>query len=296
MTDDGERAGGGAGSTGTGAGSGPPSGSGEPVPSDSLKTFGAFVQGLREHAGLTREAFAKLVRFSKHTVESVELGRRMPDEEFVERAEAALGNTGALRRAYEHLTRQPGLAAWFREWARLERLAVGLDTYECRLVPGLLQSEAYARVAFGNALPPLTDGELEAKVAARMERQRLLRDRPHSSYSFVVEEHAFRRGLGGPQVARELLDRVLAAIEQRNVVLQIMPLESPEHSGLAGPLRLLELPDGRRHAYSEGQLNGRLISTPKEVALLYRVYATLRSQALTPAKSQVLLERIRGAI
>ncbi|MEU9198056.1 helix-turn-helix domain-containing protein [Streptomyces hundungensis] len=285
MTESWERGGGGSGGC-----------AGEPVSSDSLKTFGAFVQGLREHAGLTREEFATLVRFSKHTVESIELGRRMPDEEFVERAEAALGNTGALRRAFGHLTRQPGLAAWFRQWARLERLAVGLDTYECRLVPGLLQSEAYARAAFSNALPPLSDGELEAKVIARMERQRLLRDRPHTLYSFVVEEHVFRRGLGGPQVARELLDRVLAVAEQRNVVLQIMPLEAMEHSGLAGPLRLLELSDGRRHAYSEGQLNGRLISTPKEVALLYRVYATLRSQALTPAKSQVLLERIRGAI
>ena len=114
MTDDGERAGGGAGSTGAGAGSGAPtgSGSGEPVPSDSLKTFGAFVQGLREHAGLTRGAFAELVRFSKHTVESVELGRRMPDEEFVERAEGALGNTGALRRAYR--ASDPAAGTWRR--------------------------------------------------------------------------------------------------------------------------------------------------------------------------------------
>lgn len=298
MTDDGERAGGGAGSTGAGAGSGAPtgSGSGEPVPSDSLKTFGAFVQGLREHAGLTREAFAKLVRFSKHTVESVELGRRMPDEEFVERAEGALGNTGALRRAYEHVTRQPGLAAWFREWARLERLAVGLDTYECRLVPGLLQSEAYARVAFGNALPPLTDGELEAKVAARVQRQVLLRDRPHTSYHFIVEEHVFRRGLGGPEVTRGLLSHVLALTEPRNVVFQIMPLETLGHACLGGAVQLVELPDGRRRAYSEGQKTGRLISDGKEVALLYRVYATLRSQALNPADSRSLLERIRGAI
>uniref|UniRef100_A0AAU2V893 Scr1 family TA system antitoxin-like transcriptional regulator n=1 Tax=Streptomyces sp. NBC_00003 TaxID=2903608 RepID=A0AAU2V893_9ACTN len=271
-------------------------GAGEPVSSDSLKTFGAFVQGLREHAGLTREDLASLVRFSKHTVESIELGRRMPDRDFVDRAEAPLGGTGALKKAYRHLTRHPGLAAWFRQWARYERLADSLDTYECRLVPGLLQSEAYARVTFGSALPPLTDEELEAKVVARMERQRLLRDRPHVSYSFVVEEHVFRRGIGGPEVTRDLLDHVLAVTEPRNVVLQIMPLESTEHAGLAGPLRLLELPDGRRHAYSEGQLNGRLISDPNEVALLYRLYATLRSQALTPAKSRGLLERIRGAL
>ncbi|PZG84048.1 transcriptional regulator, partial [Streptomyces sp. NTH33] len=77
----------------------------EPGPSDSLRTFGAVVQALREHAGLSRAELGELVRFSKHTVESVELGRRMPDESFVERAEEALGNTGALRRSACFLTR-----------------------------------------------------------------------------------------------------------------------------------------------------------------------------------------------
>lgn len=66
----------------------------EPESSDSLRTFGAVVQALREHAGLSRGDFAPLVGYSKHTVASIELGRRMPDDDFVERAEAALGNTG----------------------------------------------------------------------------------------------------------------------------------------------------------------------------------------------------------
>jgi ribosome-binding protein aMBF1 (putative translation factor) len=64
---------------------------GEPESSDSLRTFGAVVQALREHAGLSREEFGERVRFSKHTVASVELGRRMPDPTFVERAEEVLG-------------------------------------------------------------------------------------------------------------------------------------------------------------------------------------------------------------
>lgn len=86
----------------------------EPDPSDSLRTFGAVVQALREHAGLSRTEFGTLIRFSKHTVESVELGRRMPDEVFVEQGEVATGNTGALRKAAQHLSRgEPGLAAWW---------------------------------------------------------------------------------------------------------------------------------------------------------------------------------------
>src|SRR3990170_882883 len=95
-------------------------GGGEPEASDSLRTFGAVVQALREHAGLSREEFGERVGLSKHTVASVELGPRMPDPTFAERSEGVLGNTGAVRNPARHLARQPGLAAWFRRWAQLE--------------------------------------------------------------------------------------------------------------------------------------------------------------------------------
>lgn len=271
-------------------------GAGEPVSSDSLKTFGAFVQGLREHAGLTREELASLVRFSKHTVESIELGRRMPDRDFVDRAEPALGGTGALKKAYRHLTRHPGLAAWFQEWARRERTAVSLCTYECRMVPGLLQSEAYARTLFENEVPALSEAQVEGQLVARMERQRLLTERPNVPFSFIVAEVVFRQRIGGLEVTRGMLDHVLAITAARNVTLQIMPTDAESHSCLAGPLALLEGPDGKRYAYSEGQRNGRLISALKEVVPLQQAYDTLRSQALNPVESRALLERIRGAL
>lgn len=267
----------------------------EPHPSDSLRTFGAVVQALREHAGLSRADLGARVQYSKHTVESVELGRRMPDEAFVERAEEALGNTGALRKAARHLTRgEVGLAAWFRRWARLEREAVSLCTYECRLVPGLLQSEGYARALFENRIPLLTDEQLEAQVEARMERQRMLRERPTVPFHFIVEEAVLRRRLGGAEVRREQLDSVLEHTSPRNVTLQVMPLEAEYHSCMDGPLRLLETPEGRRLAYSEGQESGRLIGDAKEVRVLQQRYDTLRSQALHPKDSRALLERLRG--
>ncbi|MFE9169004.1 Scr1 family TA system antitoxin-like transcriptional regulator [Streptomyces kebangsaanensis] len=269
----------------------------EPGPSDSLRTFGAVVQALREHAGLSRVEFGELVRFSKHTVESVELGRRMPDESFVERAEGALGNTGALRKSACFLTRgEAGLAAWFRQWARLERVAVSLCTYECRLIPGLLQSEGYARAAFETRIPPLSDEQMEAQVTARMERQSLIRERPNTSFSFVVEEYIVQRPLGGSQVLRDQLDHMLDFARLRNVSVQIMPTRTVSHAGLDGPLALLETPEGKCLAYSEGQESGRLITDPKQAAVLHRRYATLRAQALTPHDSVGLLERIRGEL
>ncbi|WP_324786983.1 helix-turn-helix transcriptional regulator [Streptomyces sp. H51] len=269
----------------------------EPHPSDSLRTFGAVVQALREHAGLSRAELAALVQYSKHTVASVELGRRMPDQAFIERAEEALGNTGALRKAARHLTRgEAGLAAWFRRWARLEREAVSLCTYECRLLPGLLQSEAYARAVFDNSVPLLTDEQTEAQLAARMGRQAMLRERPTVPFGFIVEESVFRRGLGGPQVQASMLDHVLELTAPRNVTLQVVPLELEFHGCLDGPVRILETQEGRRLGYSEGQQNGRLISDPKEMSLLCRRYDTLRSQALNPRESRDLLERLRGEL
>ncbi|WP_405683136.1 Scr1 family TA system antitoxin-like transcriptional regulator [Streptomyces sp. NBC_00057] len=269
----------------------------EPDPSDSLRTFGAVVQALRVHAGLSRSDFGEQVRFSKHTVESVELGRRMPDDVFVERAEQALGNTGALRKASTHLTRgEPGLAAWFRRWARLEKVAVSLCTYECRLVPGLLQSEGYARAVFDNSIPLLTDEQLEAQVASRLERQEMLRGRPSVPFSFIVEESVFRRRLGGSAVTRGLFDHVLEHTTPRNVTLQVVPMDAEFHACLDGPVQLLETPERRRLGYSEGQQNGRLITDPKEVSLLHQRYDTMRSQALNPKDSRDLLERLRGAL
>ncbi|GAA0912182.1 helix-turn-helix transcriptional regulator [Streptomyces thermoalcalitolerans] len=267
---------------------------GEPGYSDSLRTFGAVVQALREHAGLTRAELGELVRFSPHTVASVELGRRMPDAAFVERAEQALGNTGALRKAAEHLTRQPGLAAWFRQWARLETTAINLCTYECRVVPGLLQTEAYARTLFVNQLPPLSDEQIEAQWAARAKRQKLLWERPNTTFGFILEEHLFLRRTGGVDVTQELIDHVLELAELRNVEVQVMPQVQENHAGLDGPMQLLETPENRWFAYNEGQRGGLFVSNAKEVSVLQMRYARMRSQALTLEDSVSLLRRLRG--
>ncbi|MET9120742.1 MULTISPECIES: helix-turn-helix transcriptional regulator [unclassified Streptomyces] len=267
---------------------------GEPESSDSLRTFGAVVQALREHAGLSREEFGERVRFSRHTVASVELGRRMPDPTFVERAEDALGNTGALRKAAGHLARQPGLAAWFRQWARLEATAITLYTYECRLVPGLLQTEAYARTLFTNQLPPLDDAQIEAQWVARAERQRLLHERPNTAFGFILEEGMLLRRTGGTEITRGLVDHVLEIAALRNVEIQVMPQVRETHAGLDGPMQLLETPDNRWFAYCEGQESGQLIADPKVVSMLQMRYARMRSQALTLEDSLSRLQRMRG--
>lgn len=269
-------------------------GGGESESSDSMRTFGAVLQALREHSGLSREEFGDLVGFSKHTVASVELGRRMPDLVLVERGEEATGNTGALRKSFPKLARQPGLAAWFRQWAGLETTAITLYTYECRLIPGLLQTEAYARQLFVDELPPLDDEQIEAQWTARAERQRLLRERPNTAYSFIIEEHLLLRRTGGTETTRALIDHLLEVSELRNVEIQVMPLVCESHAGLHGPMQLLETPQNRWFAYTEAPESGQLISDPKVISVLQSRYARMRSQALTIRDSASLLRRMRG--
>ncbi|MFH9422863.1 Scr1 family TA system antitoxin-like transcriptional regulator [Streptomyces sp. NPDC017529] len=271
-------------------------GSNEPECTDSLKSFGAVAKVFRERAGLTQEELSPLVRFSPQTVASIEQGRRLPPPEFVERAEGVLDAFGVLRAAAKHLARRPGLAAWFRQWAALEERAINLYTYECRMVPGLLQTEAYARSLFHSLVPPLADEQVEIQLKARLERQRLLRERPNTTFSFILEESLFLRRTGGADVTRELIGHVLECATLRNLEIQVMPLVQEDHAGLGGPMQLLETPDNQWFGYSEGQRTGHLISDTKEVSVLQRRYARMRSQALTLEKSVSLLERIRGAL
>lgn len=224
----------------------------------------------------------------------MELGRRLADVDFVEAAEAVLGNTGALRKAAECLERQPGLASWFRRWAGLEKTAITLYTYECRMIPGLLQTEAYLRALSADQLPPLDDEQIEELWAARADRQRLLHERPNTAFSFILEEHLFLRRTGGAEVTLGVIDHLLDISKLRNVEIQIMPTIQESHAGLAGPLQLLETPKNKWFGYAEGQESGQLISDPKVVSVLQARYARMRSQALTLGDSVSLLQRMRG--
>lgn len=267
----------------------------EPEPSDSLKAFGEVVKVLRKRAGLTQEEFAPLVQYSVTMVASIEQGRRFPPPAFVERSEVALDGMGVVRAAAKHLSRRRGLASWFRQWAQLEQDAITLQTYECRLIPGLLQTEAYARALFAEQLPPLGDEQIETQLAARLERQELLRQRPNTAYSFILEEHLLLRRTGGVDVTVGMVEHLLELVSLRNIEIQIMPVMREHHAGLGGPMRLLETPENRWFGYCEGQESGQFISESKVVSMLQMRYARMRSQALSLKDSVSLLRRMRGA-
>ncbi|WP_343307004.1 helix-turn-helix transcriptional regulator [Streptomyces sp. SID5770] len=267
----------------------------EPEATDSLKAFGEVVKAFRKRARLTQETFAPRVGYSVPTVASIEQGRRFPSDDFVEQAEVVLDAFGVIQATAKHLTRKPGLAKWFRQWAKLELKAATLYTYENRLVPGLLQTPTYAKTLFEKQIPALGDDEIESKLVARVERMKLLTDRPHTIYSFIVEEHVLRRQTGGSEVMREQIEHILDICARRNIDFQIMPQSRGHHSGLDGPLQLLETPENKWYAYCEGQENGFLMSDAKVVSILQKRYARMRAQALSAEDSVSLLQEMRGA-
>ncbi|MFJ8017882.1 Scr1 family TA system antitoxin-like transcriptional regulator [Streptomyces sp. NPDC096339] len=272
------------------------SGDGEVEPDDDLRNFGETIKAFRKRAGLTQEQLHPLVGYSVQYVASVEQGRRQPSRRFVEKAEEVLDAFGVIRIAAKRLTRQRGLAKWFRRWADLEETALALNTYECRSIPGLLQTEAYARALIGDVLPPPTPEEVEARIVARLARQKLLSRTPYTVFSFIIDEAVILRQTGGPEVTRQLIDHLLDCARLPNLDLQIMPLISPEHAGLGGSFQLLETEDHEWMGYSEGQQSGRVLSDPKDLSLLHQRYAKLRIQALNPADSAGLLKRMRGSL
>ncbi|QTA35500.1 DNA-binding protein [Streptomyces sp. CA-256286] len=174
-------------------------------------------------------------------------------------------------------------------------MALSLYTYECRLIPGLLQTSAYARTLFTDRLPPLGDEQIEARLAARLERQELLRNRPNTAFTFILEEHLFLRQLGGEEVTRELIDHILDLSELRNVDVQIMPLVRHHHAAIDGPMQLLETQEHQWFGYLEGQMYGQFISDPKVVSMIQMRCASMRSQALSLDESKSLMRRMRGA-
>lgn len=270
--------------------------SNEPETSEALTTFGVVLKALRERAGLTQEEFATRVQYSAHYIASIEQGRRFPPQDLVDRGEEVLASGGVLKAVASHVTRRVGLAAWFREWATIELDAISLYAYECRVLPGLLQPEAYIRAIIEGSSQPPTEEQIEHRVKARLERQRLLHERPSTTFSFVFEQSLLERSTGGREVTRIVIEHLLAVGRQRNVEIQVMPTEQPTHAGMNGPMYLAETSDHRWIGYTEGLGYSTLISNPKSVSAMMQAYGKLRSQALGSAATLSLLENMLGKL
>ncbi|MFI9213111.1 helix-turn-helix domain-containing protein [Streptomyces sp. NPDC053253] len=258
----------------------------------AAKAFGALLRFYRERAGISQEELGRKTGYSKSQVAMIERGLRQARGNFVKIADELLGAQGALLTVAGQVTAS-GIAAWFEDYLEEEIKAAGIHKYENHLIPGLLQTEEYARAVFVSERPALDDDEIEAGVTARIKRQRVFLRKPAPLITFVLEVAALTRPLGGRDVLRRNLQHVIEVGMLPHVEIQVMPGNRRIHAGLNGPFTLLETEKRQGQlVYVEGQGGRYFLSEQPDVGDVFARYSTLRAQALTPEESASLIEEV----
>ncbi|MDQ0990278.1 helix-turn-helix transcriptional regulator [Streptomyces sp. V3I7] len=278
----------------------------------SAPTVGQVVLGrrlldLRERAGLKREEAARVLHVAPATIrrmETAEVSLKIPyvqlllkaygvrddeTDDFVRLAEEA-NKPGWWQRFHAIL---PG---WFSMHVSLEGAAALIRSYEPHFVPGLLQTEDYARgVLRSGAIGQTRPDDIERHVALRMQRQGLLTRSDAPRFWAVMDETALRRPVGPPEVMRGQIDKLLDVERLPNVTLQITPFASGPHPGTYGPFVLFrfavpELPD---MVYSEYLTGAVYLDTPAEVASYLEVMDRMAAQAAAAHRTKEILLDLR---
>ncbi|MEV0427628.1 helix-turn-helix transcriptional regulator [Micromonospora sp. NPDC050495] len=249
------------------------------------------LKAARAGAEVSQEGLAGLIKWSPSTVAAIETGRRRPTLEFAVAADQALGTGGLLTQLLQAADQERG-PSWFVPWRGYEQQAVRLRAFETCLVPGLLQTEEYARavISTGGLHPSAVVDEL---VALRMERQLLLhRDNPPHCV-FLLDETAVRRPVGGPAVLDRQLARLLELAELPAVRVHIVPLAAGEHAGLGGGFVLAELPDSERVLYLENAARGHVVDDPETIGVIERKWDSLLGEALSAGATLDLIRKLK---
>ncbi|GHI97793.1 MULTISPECIES: DUF5753 domain-containing protein [Streptomyces] len=235
------------------------SSTGTSAPTVLRMILGKRLQDMRQAADASLADAAKALRVTPLTIRRLEKAEvalkplyvekllqtygagQQETDEFVSLAEQA--NKPGWWHAYRDV-----LPSWFTAYVSLETGASTLRTYEPHYVTGLLQTPAYARGVLSGGFPNGTDDELERRVHLRLRRQGLL-DRENAPTLWVVmEEAVLHRVVGGPDVMREQIDRLLEVSELDHVSIDILPFEVGAHVGACAPFTYFrfeepELPD-----------------------------------------------------
>ncbi|MCO1597371.1 DUF5753 domain-containing protein [Micromonospora sp. RHAY321] len=177
--------------------------------------------------------------------------------------------------------------AWFRPWTDIEREAVALRWYESAVLPGLLQTEAYARAVLSSG--HWAGDDIQGHVETRLRRQAAVFNRPRPPLTvFVIDEAALRRGQ--PHIMIEQIDHLIALAERPAIMVHVVPLTAGFHPGQAGPFVIASTPAGDDVGYLDDQASGRISN---DVAPLWAVWDTVRSVAL-PRDLTIDLMRARA--
>lgn len=190
------------------------------------------------------------------------------------------------------------LPAVYSDYIGFEDDARSIWSYQSLFVPGLLQTEAYARAQLQGTLPDASEDEIETRVTARMERQAVLtKDRAPKLWA-IMDEAALRRMVGGSDVMKNQIDRLLTARTQPNVTIQVVPFSAGSHPGMDGPFVLLNFPNDidQDIVYLESAVGGLFLEEEVEVRRYTLMFDHLRAAASDLNATATLLKAIRTEI
>jgi hypothetical protein len=267
---------------------------------------GAQLRRLRTDSGISREQAGAAIRASEWKIHRLENGQvGFKDRDVVDLLRLyGVDDPGEVA-SFLVLAREanaPGwwhhfgdlLPPWFRAYVDLEAAAALIRTYEGQFVPGLLQTEDYLRAVVGGAQLNESPEEAERRVALRLGRQTMLEQPGAPRLWAVVDEAALRRPVGGREVMRAQLERLVEATELPNVTLQVLPLEAGAHPAMVGAFSVLrfvgqELPDV---VYLEHLTNAAYLDKRDEVEKYLDVMETICVSSEPPAKTAAFLDKL----
>jgi len=251
--------------------------------------FGTRLRRLRIRAGLTQAELGKGVHVVGARIAQVERATgHKPTAALTRLLDELLDADELLTELWPHVRRE-SFPDWSRRFMEMSEQATSINQYAAHVVPGLLQTAAYARTLLQVGRTLQTTQQLEERLSARMSRHTLL-DGPDGLELWVVlDESVLRRSIGGADAMRAQLARLLEPVEGQRVTVQVLPFSSGAHAMLGGSLSLLTLPGGEDVAYTEGAESGQLVEEPEDVKSYAVTYDRLRALAFPPGLSAELI-------
>ncbi|HUN37373.1 MAG TPA: helix-turn-helix transcriptional regulator [Trebonia sp.] len=256
-----------------------------------ISAFAAELRAQRAAREWTQVELGRRIGYSGSFISDVERGDRAPGEDFAQRCDVAFGLPGTFARLHEDLRRN-AYPPFFAPVLPYEREADKISGW-CFAVPGLLQTERYARSVIRAGRPRDDEESVQRTIEARMERQQVLAKPKPPMLWCVVPEGALRHVVGDRDIMGEQVDKLIKAAEAPGIVIQALPYTANDHPGIEGPFWIFEHPGGTAVGYSECYGGGRLIERQDEVGDLTVVMGMLRAAALAPRESLDLMRAIR---
>jgi transcriptional regulator with XRE-family HTH domain len=262
-------------------------------PANGLEAVALELRAQREAAGLTQEQLAKLMGYSASVIAKLETCRTIPSPQHADRADEALGTPGTFRRMRQAMI-NGAYEPWVRAFLDMEERATVLRNWESVVVPGLLQTEAYACGVLRGARPTDSDAAIEQLVTARMARQDIWeREDPEPPIlSAILGEAVLRQLVGDALVMREQLGRLVEAADNPRITIQVMPFTAAAHPGLLGPFVVASFENGPDAAYLDSVLDGQVSERRKQVAQARLLYDTMAREALSPGASTEMIMKV----